>query len=199
MAESEKLVNEPQNLISDVYITKYKTSALVTRYEDARREFVENTADFLIENTPQVNETEGEMLAEELLDEVFGDLVSHIEDEGIGLWISLKGDNGKKGINFPVYTRSPVGGFHSMSDRMLNIEKEEPSESFYRAISCIVEDNEDEGGHEWGGVPEEIWEDLTEHEEEIVYRVRSAVIEMTSMTREISLLIEYSKTVTKDK
>lgn len=190
------MFEDPQDMVESVYISSYRTSAMITQYKEAREEFVMDTSEFLLDTVPNVNETEAEMMAEDLLDEVFGNLLSHIEEDGIGLWMTLGGED-KQAMDFPVYTRSPIGGFNSMNPGLNQVDKTEPDEVFFEAIRRIVENNEDQDeGVSWGGIPEDIWDELTDTEQEIVYRVRNAVIEMTEMSHEIALLIEYAKSVT---
>lgn len=181
---------EPTDVVKKFYISEYDVSALVAQYKDARQEFVEQTADFLENNIPGTESVGNEMMAEELLDEVFDDLVEKIEDTGVGLWVTLDGEG--KGMDYPIYNRSPVGSFNSMQPALHQVDSREPSEEFFEAISLMVEDNEEEGGSGWGGAPEELFNAMDDVEQELFYRIRSILID-GSITPEVGLLIDYAQ------
>lgn len=182
---------DPTDVVNRFYIAEYDVSALTAQYEEARREFVEDTAEFFEQNIPGTESIGNEMMAEELLDEVFGDLIEHIEDKGISLWVTLDGDD-EKGMDFPIYQRSPVGAFNSMQPALHQTDAREPSEEFFEAVALMVEDNEEEGGSGWGGAPDDLFESLDETEQEIFFRIRNILID-GSITPEVGLLIEYAK------
>lgn len=194
MSESDEAPNpygDATEAVDKFYISEYDVSAMISQYEQARREFVEDTAEFIEDRVPGVDTAGTEMMAEELLDEVFGDLVGHIEEKGIGLWVTLDGDESKS-MDFPIYSRSPVGSFNSMQPSLHQVDSREPSEEFFEAVARMVEDNEEDGGVNWGGAPEELYESMDEVEQEIYFRVRNILID-GSITPEVGLLIEYAK------
>lgn len=187
--DSTNPIGEPTDVVKRFYIAEYDVSALVAQYEEARQEFVEDTAEFFEQNIPGTESVGNEMMAEELLDEVFDDLIDKIEDTGVGLWVTLDGENG---MDFPIYNRSPVGSFNSMQPRLHQVRSREPSEEFFEAVSLMVDDNEEDGGTGWGGAPEELFNSLDETETELFYRIRSILID-GSITPEVGLLIDYAK------
>lgn len=190
--ENANPYGDPTEVVEQFYISEYDVSPMIAQYENARREFVEDTAEFLEENIPGTESIGNEMMAEELLDAVFEDLVEKIEEKGIGLWVTLNGE-GDGGMDYPIYNRSPVGSFNSMQPTLHQVDSREPSEEFFESLSLMVEDNEEEEGASWGGVPEDLFEKLDEEEQELFYRIRSILID-GSITPEVGLLIDYAKT-----
>lgn len=189
-------LGDPQEIIEDIYIASQTTGPLITKYTEARPEFIELATDYLMssETGLEFDDAEAEMFAEDFLNEVFDSLLDHIEGESLGLWMTLS--MGKDGgeMDFPVYQRSPIGSFNSLDPTMHQIDRETPSDMFFEAISRVVEDNEEEGGVGWGGVPNDVWDPLSDREKELVSRIRSAIIGGTP-TMELSILLHYAKDI----
>lgn len=191
--ENANPYGEPTEVVEQFYISEYDVSPMIAHYENARREFVEDTAEFLEENIPGTESIGNEMMAEELLDAVFEDLIEKIEDKGLGLWVTLNGnEEGKGKMDYPIYNRSPVGSFNSMQPTLHQVDSREPSEEFFEAVALMVEDNEEDGGASWGGAPEDLFNKLDDEEQELFYRIRSILID-GSITPEVGLLIDYAK------
>lgn len=182
----------PTEEIDRIYYTETAVRSLDDHYSEARERFVEEHSKVLLNHDSVPIETEdlANNLSEAVAEEAYGELIDMIDGTGLSLWITLSGEDEPK-IDLPVYVRSPTGTLVSKDTSVVGTDNIEPSTEFFVALSTMTEDNSESGGTDWGGIEENIWNSLTDSEQELVHKIKQSVIS-SYMTPEVALLLEYA-------
>lgn len=194
----EEAPRVPERDLASIEFHYFETNAtpvLENNISAYRDQCIENASKELA----QIDSVPSELIdeiAEEFVSSTFESVWDLVDGEGYSLWIRHKGKSDRPNYmrEYPIYISSPIGTYMSSFTEYHSSDSNSVSESFLRSVGQMILDTEETNN--WSNCSEEVWNNLSETEQELFHVVRNAFVGMSDMSVEMSLLIEKGRMYT---